>query len=82
MRGIKLNSKAKQASSRHTRHIKYSQLSPRFVSVRLSNTWGCGSEGERLTGSQKVVGSSPTSSILSFQRPARASSIWGGTRDE
>jgi hypothetical protein len=70
MRRVKLNSKASQASRRHTRHIKYSakdgqeptRLSPRFVSGRLSNTWGCGSEGERLTGSQKVVGSSPTSS--------------------
>jgi hypothetical protein len=40
------------------------RLSPRFVSGRLSSTWGCGSEGERLTGSQKVAGSSPASSIF------------------
>src|SRR4030042_6918272 len=51
---------------------KPSALSPRFVSGRLSRTWGCGSEGERLTGSQKVAGSSPASSILDFQGPSNS----------
>ncbi len=49
--------------------------SPRF-SAKLNGVWACGSEGERLTGSQKVVGSSPTRStkhkIDPFDPPMRS----------
>ena len=41
---------------------------PRAFSGKVYTVWACGSEGERLTGSQKVVGSSPTRSI-SFPNP-------------
>ena len=49
-------------------HENYTgQIPPK--SAKLNGVWACGSEGERLTGSQKVVGSSPTRSIPSQNRP-------------
>jgi hypothetical protein len=46
-------------------HKKDTGKPPRF-SAKLRSVWACGSEGERLTGSQKVVGSSPTRSTSRF----------------
>ena len=39
---------------------------PRRFSGKVYTVWACGSEGERLTGSQKVVGSSPTRSTYVY----------------
>ena len=44
-------------------HRKDTGKTHRF-SAKLNGVWACGSEGERLTGSQKDVGSSPTRSIF------------------
>ncbi len=52
---------------------KSGELRFSVCSGKLSSTWGCGSEGERLTGSQKVAGSSPASSMLNF--PATATNL-------
>ena len=41
---------------------------PKSFSGKVYRAWACGSEGERLTGSQKVGGSSPPRSI-SFSNP-------------
>ena len=45
------------------------QIPPK--SAKLNGVWACGSEGERLTGSQKVVGSSPTRSTKGYCRQNR-----------
>jgi hypothetical protein len=37
---------------------------PKPFSGKVYGAWACGSEGERLTGSQKVGGSSPPRSIF------------------
>ena len=64
--GVKQLSEPKYAQMCHMRSVKQDGKNAGFdrpKSGKLRSVWACGSEGERLTGSQKVVGSSPTRSI-------------------
>jgi hypothetical protein len=70
MRGVKWNSEPKRASKVKWIHENDTGQPPLF-SAKLNGVWACGSEGERLTGSQKVVGSSPTRSISFFEQTTR-----------
>ena len=47
---------------------------PKSFSGKVYRAWACGSEGERLTGSQKVGGSSPPRSIT--MKDYEGSRIW------